>query len=60
MGFFTNCQRIKRLAKLFLLFVLKVWHFRRLILDALGIDLNEELNFMSGISESNPKNYQIW
>ncbi|KAI5582922.1 hypothetical protein BDE02_07G118900 [Populus trichocarpa] len=37
-----------------------VWHFRRLILDALGIDLNEELNFMSGISESNPKNYQIW
>ncbi|GJN34345.1 hypothetical protein PR202_gb22996 [Eleusine coracana subsp. coracana] len=37
-----------------------VWHFRRLILEALGSDLLEEMNFVNEIAERNPKNYQIW
>ncbi|KAI3834606.1 hypothetical protein MKX03_029131 [Papaver bracteatum] len=37
-----------------------VWHFRRLILESLGADLREELEFIEGIAQSNSKNYQIW
>ncbi|XP_057959121.1 protein farnesyltransferase/geranylgeranyltransferase type-1 subunit alpha [Malania oleifera] len=37
-----------------------VWHFRRLILEALNVDLHDELKFVEGIAKSNPKNYQIW
>ncbi|KAK1368948.1 Protein farnesyltransferase/geranylgeranyltransferase type-1 subunit alpha [Heracleum sosnowskyi] len=37
-----------------------VWQFRRLILEALDADLNEELNFVDNIASNNPKNYQIW
>ncbi|KAL5201846.1 hypothetical protein ABZP36_036200 [Zizania latifolia] len=37
-----------------------VWHFRRLVLEALDADLQEEMNFVDQIAESNPKNYQIW
>eukprot|EP00249_Psilotum_nudum_P015569 c25396_g1_i1 orf=282-1286(+) len=37
-----------------------VWHFRRLILEALSIDLFEELSFIERVSEPNYKNYQIW
>ncbi|CAL5073357.1 unnamed protein product [Urochloa decumbens] len=37
-----------------------VWHFRRLILEALGSDLLEERDFVEKIAECNPKNYQIW
>ncbi|CAK9324888.1 unnamed protein product [Citrullus colocynthis] len=37
-----------------------VWHFRRLILEALNVDLHDELNFLDDIAESNTKNYQIW
>ncbi|TVU08959.1 hypothetical protein EJB05_42387 [Eragrostis curvula] len=38
----------------------EVWHFRRLILEALDSDLLEELDFVNEIAERNPKNYQIW
>lgn len=37
-----------------------VWHFRRLILEALNADLHEELNFIKKVANGNPKNYQIW
>jgi protein farnesyltransferase/geranylgeranyltransferase type-1 subunit alpha len=37
-----------------------VWHFRRLILEALDYDLLQEMNFVEKIAECNPKNYQIW
>ncbi|RZC86951.1 hypothetical protein C5167_030299 [Papaver somniferum] len=37
-----------------------VWHFRRLILESLGADLREELEFIERIAKSNSKNYQIW
>ncbi|XP_077212019.1 farnesyltransferase A [Tasmannia lanceolata] len=37
-----------------------VWHFRRLVLEALNADLHAEMDFVSHIAESNSKNYQIW
>ncbi|KAF6161259.1 hypothetical protein GIB67_009146 [Kingdonia uniflora] len=37
-----------------------VWHFRRLILEALGVDLHNELAFVDNLAKSNAKNYQIW
>lgn len=37
-----------------------VWHFRRLILEALDVELHGELDFIENIARSNPKNYQIW
>lgn len=39
---------------------LKVWHFRRLVLEALNHDLFEELEFIERIAEDNSKNYQLW
>ncbi|GMH29717.1 hypothetical protein Nepgr_031560 [Nepenthes gracilis] len=37
-----------------------VWHFRRLILETLGADLQKELDFVEDIAKDNSKNYQIW
>ncbi|KAK9159508.1 hypothetical protein Syun_005849 [Stephania yunnanensis] len=37
-----------------------VWHFRRLVLEELGTDLHDELDFVNSIAKSNSKNYQIW
>ncbi|KAG7561430.1 Protein prenyltransferase alpha subunit [Arabidopsis thaliana x Arabidopsis arenosa] len=37
-----------------------VWHFRRLVLEALNHDLFEELEFIERIAEDNSKNYQLW
>ncbi|KAG8369572.1 hypothetical protein BUALT_Bualt14G0027300 [Buddleja alternifolia] len=37
-----------------------VWQFRRLILEALNVDLQEELDFIEQITKENSKNYQIW
>ncbi|KAL8500401.1 hypothetical protein ACS0TY_020119 [Phlomoides rotata] len=37
-----------------------VWQFRRLILEALIGDLDEELHFLDQITRENAKNYQIW
>ncbi|EYU38957.1 hypothetical protein ABFS82_07G075200 [Erythranthe guttata] len=37
-----------------------VWQFRRLILEALSVDLREELEFIDQIAKNNTKNYQIW
>lgn len=42
------------------LILLQVWQFRRLILEALNVDLNDELDFVERIASSNSKNYQIW
>lgn len=39
---------------------LKVWHFRRLVLEELNNDLYEELKFIESIAEDNSKNYQLW
>lgn len=40
---------------------IQVWHFRRLVLEALGVDLLEELYYVETIAaEGNYKNYQIW
>ncbi|CAH9131486.1 unnamed protein product [Cuscuta epithymum] len=37
-----------------------IWQFRRVVLEALGSDLHEELEFVDRIAGGNPKNYQIW
>lgn len=37
-----------------------VWHFRRLVLEALSSNLLEELEFVNANAEGNHKNYQIW
>lgn len=37
-----------------------VWQFRRVILEALNLDLREELDFVASIIRDNSKNYQIW
>ncbi|WMV35630.1 hypothetical protein MTR67_029015 [Solanum verrucosum] len=37
-----------------------VWQFRRVVLEALGVDLHEELKFVDCIAGENTKNYQIW
>ncbi|KAM3276711.1 hypothetical protein ACQJBY_044856 [Aegilops geniculata] len=37
-----------------------VWHFRRVVLEALDADLLLEMHFVDQIAESNPKNYQVW
>jgi protein farnesyltransferase/geranylgeranyltransferase type-1 subunit alpha len=37
-----------------------VWAFRRAVIDSIGRDWNEELLWVTGLAESNPKNYQIW
>ncbi|CAM8985398.1 hypothetical protein QQ045_006956 [Rhodiola kirilowii] len=37
-----------------------VWHFRRLVLEALNVDLLEELDYVEQVASNNPKNYQIW
>ncbi|GKV37787.1 hypothetical protein SLEP1_g45776 [Rubroshorea leprosula] len=37
-----------------------VWHFRRLILETLNVDLHEELDFAQQIASGNSKNYQLW
>ncbi|KZV36966.1 farnesyl protein transferase subunit A [Dorcoceras hygrometricum] len=37
-----------------------VWQFRRVILEALNVDLHEELEFVTGITRGSSKNYQIW
>ena len=35
-------------------------HYRRLLLDALKSDLNEELEYTEDAARDTPKNYQIW
>ncbi|XP_027340322.1 protein farnesyltransferase/geranylgeranyltransferase type-1 subunit alpha [Abrus precatorius] len=37
-----------------------VWHFRRLLIDSLKVDLHSELEFIERIATENSKNYQIW
>ncbi|XP_021900059.1 protein farnesyltransferase/geranylgeranyltransferase type-1 subunit alpha-like isoform X2 [Carica papaya] len=37
-----------------------VWHFRRVVLEALNADLHDELDFVERIAKNNSKNYQLW
>ncbi|POO03443.1 Protein prenyltransferase, alpha subunit [Trema orientale] len=37
-----------------------VWQFRRLVLEALSVDLHGELDFTETIAKGNSKNYQLW
>eukprot|EP00850_Spirogloea_muscicola_P011759 SM000074S21669 [mRNA] locus=s74:229546:231464:+ [translate_table: standard] len=37
-----------------------VWHFRRVQLEALGVDLHQELRFVARLAADNTKNYQLW
>eukprot|EP00300_Choanocystis_sp_HF-7_P003601 c12742_g1_i1.p1 GENE.c12742_g1_i1~~c12742_g1_i1.p1 ORF type:complete len:323 (-),score=64.62 c12742_g1_i1:131-1063(-) len=36
------------------------WHFRRLVLAALGSDLEAELDYVAEVAAESPKNYQVW
>lgn len=37
-----------------------VWQYRRDILKALNCNLYDELDYIEGVIEDNPKNYQVW
>ncbi|KAG2178052.1 hypothetical protein INT43_003305 [Umbelopsis isabellina] len=37
-----------------------IWQYRQSLLDALKVDLEEELNFIDELAEDKAKNYQIW
>ncbi|CAJ1955570.1 unnamed protein product [Sphenostylis stenocarpa] len=37
-----------------------VWHFRRLLLESLKVDLHTELKFVELMAAGNSKNYQMW
>ena len=37
-----------------------VWYYRRILIKELNKDLNEELEFITNVIRSHPKNYQVW
>jgi len=37
-----------------------VWHYRRILLNSLQLDLKSELEWTTAIGKETPKNYQIW
>ncbi len=37
-----------------------VWYYRRILIRDLNKDLSEELDFITSVINSHPKNYQVW
>ena len=37
-----------------------MWYYRRILIKELNKDLNEELEFITNVIRSHPKNYQVW
>ncbi|KAA3480238.1 protein farnesyltransferase/geranylgeranyltransferase type-1 subunit alpha [Gossypium australe] len=55
----ASFSTLKICKSLLLVVLMKVWHFRRLMLETLNAHLDEELAFLQFIATSSFKNYQL-
>ena len=38
----------------------QAWHYRRLLVDRLGVSMEEECVWLAGCTREHAKNYQLW